>query len=92
MVKDGKIIATNSVNYDLSKVELRKDLLDKIWLGTCTEVANQPSCSPPGGLFADFNMWDSFLDIGDLQDWTQCKNNQEVSQTDVHCEICKSFS
>ena len=72
MSQNGEFLNINFVDDDLSELEIPIELLVKVHLLRCTN-AYELTCTTPGGMVTDFNIWDRALSVQEIRDWTTCK-------------------
>ena len=57
---------------NLKNFVIPSDFLNKTHIGRCS-FDFKGGCSNPGGLLADFNIWDRLLSREEAEDWTSCR-------------------
>ena len=72
MIQNGEFLNINFVDEDLSELEIPIDLLLKVHLLRCTNDY-ELTCTTPGGMVTDFNIWDRAFAVAEMRDWTTCK-------------------
>ena len=71
-VQDGVTLNIDFVDPLLKSVVIPGDFLNKTYVGRCS-YDYKAGCSNPGGMIADFNVWDRALTEKEMHDWTTCR-------------------
>ncbi len=70
-------MASSIVNADetVKGVVIPEDFLQGVYLGMCKEGSHDEKflCSSPEAQYTDLNIWDTFMEDYDMENWTMCK-------------------
>ncbi len=71
IIQDGALLNVDLDDPFLRNVTIDPDFMTKVFIGGCATVI--PGCAMPGGIIADFNLWDRPLSSEEMVDWTACR-------------------